>query len=189
MKKTAIILLAAGLSRRLGQPKQLLQKDGKSLLRRTAEIILRAQVGDLFIVIGAQPDDMRRELKGVDYQEVVNGTFAEGMSSSIVAGARAARDYTGVLICLCDQIYLTDEVVKTVVLLGEKKGKIVRCRYRAGAGPPVYFPAVYFSELLLLEGDTGAAPVVKKHRDSVLEIPFSQGDTDIDRPADLYLLD
>ena len=185
MKKTAGLLLAAGESRRLGQAKQLLVKDGKTLLRHSAEVITAAKVGVLHIVLGAEAERMKFELQNIEYQEVINADFKQGMSSSIAAGMKTVSDFSGALICLTDQPYLTSEIIKSVVKKGESTGKIVRCRYTEGSGPPVYFPARYFPELRALQGDTGAQPVVKKHLSEVLTVDFPPGHLDIDTPSDL----
>jgi molybdenum cofactor cytidylyltransferase len=96
------VLLAAGGSTRLGQPKQLLTRDGEALVRRVARLLLATAPRELVVVLGAHRDDISAALHGIAHRAIVNDQWQQGLASSVRLAAthvRAAR----VLICVCDQ--------------------------------------------------------------------------------------
>src|SRR5262245_65310471 len=102
------VLLAAGGSRRLGRPKQLVRLEGLSLVRRAVDIVSAAQVDSVTVVLGAAADEVQRELAGVACRVAVvhNDAWERGMGSSIRRGLCAADDSAdpaGFLFVLCDQ--------------------------------------------------------------------------------------
>ncbi|HWP28876.1 MAG TPA: nucleotidyltransferase family protein, partial [Chloroflexota bacterium] len=116
MSTVAGILLAAGQSTRLGQPKQLLPYRGRSLLRHAAEVGLAAGLAPLIVVIGAAAPAMRRELEGLAVQVVENPRYAEGQSTSLRAGVAALPPGTAaVVILLVDMPAVDAEVIARLV--------------------------------------------------------------------------
>src|SRR5918992_2537893 len=83
------MILAAGSSSRMGRPKQTLQFQGESLIRRAALAALGAGCRPVVVVIGANAEPSRRELDGLDVREVFNPLWETGMASSIRAGVEA----------------------------------------------------------------------------------------------------
>src|SRR6476661_1956002 len=104
---TVALLLAAGGSSRLGEPKQLIKYEGKSLLRRAADCALAAGCNETIVVLGAAAEACTRELEGLPVRVVINEAWERGMSSSIGAGMSALEQIQpaaeAVLITLCDQ--------------------------------------------------------------------------------------
>src|ERR1700743_2177416 len=82
----AAIVLAAGASTRLGQPKQLLQISGESLLHRTVRLATGAGCTPVFVVLGFEAERMQRETADLDVRLVLNPEWPSGMGSSLRSG-------------------------------------------------------------------------------------------------------
>ncbi|MFP4505897.1 MAG: NTP transferase domain-containing protein [Cyclobacteriaceae bacterium] len=192
-EQTALILLAAGKSARMGKPKQLLQLRGKSLLRHAAEVALSSRLGPLIVVLGAYADQMQPELEGINYDLVYNQQWEEGMGSSIRAGVtHLQQKYThcrGAIVMLCDQPYVSVDLLEKLVHTYHKSHKpIIASAYRGTMGVPAYFHRSYFDRLSQLEGGTGARKLIKQHGEDAGVVTFSQGGIDIDTPEDYQML-
>ncbi len=186
----ALILLAAGGSRRLGQPKQLTPWRGKSLLRAMAETALKADRFRVHVVLGKDHEVMGPELGGLPVILTINRDSELGMGSSIAAGLRTVLaegpDYRGVLVMLCDQLRLQASHLQELHRgFLENPDRLIASSYAGIAGVPAIFPRVYFPELLTLEGDQGGKAILRKNADRVLTIPFPEGGIDLDLPEDL----
>ena len=186
MNVTAIVL-AAGTSSRMGQPKQLLQFEGKSLVRRAAEAAVDSKARQTIVVTGAGSAAVDAELAGLAVMLVHNPEFAEGMSTSLQAGLRAVRpEVDAVVVLLADQPFVTPEIVDGLIDLYERTGaKIVRPRYGEAAGQSgALGPSGLFAELMEQEGDQGGRALLQKYRDEIawLELPDQGQQTDVDTP-------
>jgi len=189
MEATGIIIVAAGNSSRLGQPKQLLEYNGHTLLRNT---ILQAQrVPDSFVVVvtGAYKPIMDKELAFTSAKVVHNAHWETGLASSIVIGLHQLRAYKhdikSCIITVCDQPYLTTEVFKRLTDEYKKTGKgIIASAYSGTMGTPVLFGNTYFKQLQNLTGDEGARKLMQIYKDDVAVIPFEKGAVDIDTIED-----
>ena len=183
---TALSILAAGASTRLGQPKQLLPFRGRSLLRHAAETALASVCRPVVVVLGASAEQLRSELSGLPVTVTLNPAWAEGMASSIRAGlgtvTSEANEPDSVVIMLCDQPLITaatlDQLVK--VHRTENRG-IVACEYVETLGVPALFSRKYFPELAGLAGDQGARKIIVKHNNNLSRIPAPEAAFDVDR--------
>jgi CTP:molybdopterin cytidylyltransferase MocA len=103
---TAIILLAAGASTRLGRPKQLVLWNGEPLLRHSTIVALSARLGPVIVVLGAVERECRKSLAGLSVEIVVNTSWTEGMGGSIATGMipvqNSVTPLQSVIIMLCD---------------------------------------------------------------------------------------
>ena len=111
------------------------------------------------------------------------------MASSIRSGVKAVAEINqsaeGLILMVCDQPFVTAALLNELITAHQKTGKgIVTCSYEDTYGPPVFFHASLFPELLHLTGDTGARSIVRQHTDDVEAIPFPEGTIDIDTDAD-----
>jgi molybdenum cofactor cytidylyltransferase len=185
-KNIGIILLAAGGSARLGHPKQLLKFGDRTLLQYSIEAALASRAQTVVVVLGANADQLQREINNEKVQVVVNKKWEEGMASSISCGVSAFDDLVeGIILMVCDQPYVTADLLNELIDTHQKSGKqIVACSYGNTFGPPVFFHRSLFGELLQLKGDVGARNIVKQHSDLVETIPFPKGTVDIDTEAD-----
>ncbi len=189
MKNSAVILLAAGASRRLGQPKQLVVFEGKTLLRRAAEAACLA-CERVFVVLGAAGNLMLPELEDLPVRVLQNEDWAEGLASSIRLGLAAAKrevpDLQAVVLSVCDQPRLSGEVFEEIFRDKLRSGNgLVACRYAGAVGVPALFEAKYFPELVGLTGDAGAKKLLLAHADDLGVVDWPEGTWDVDFPADL----
>ena len=179
---TAGIVLAAGLSRRMGQAKLMLDWEGAPVIRRTVERVLAAGLDDVIVVTGPEAGAIAVALAGLRLRLAVNPRPEAGQAGSVVAGIRALRAGTAAaVIALGDQPTLPEAVVPRLVALAAETGKaIVAPSYRGARGNPVLFAASVFPELLALTGDEGARGVIARDPARVALAHF-----DLPMPPDL----
>lgn len=183
-KNIPIIILAAGASRRLGSPKQLVQYQGISLLRHTALEAIQSQMGAVHIITGAYPE-LADEISDLPCAIHYHKGWTDGMGSSIAFGvSQIEADAQAVIISTSDQPYITSTIYQQL----DGSSSIMVSRYQEGAGPPSYFSSDFFDELRALTGDTGAKSIIRDHRDLVHYVDFPRGDVDIDTLEDVERL-
>lgn len=179
--RIAAVILAAGASRRLGYPKQLIQLGGESLLRRTARLAVEARCTPVFVVLGFEAERICPELDGLPVYKLLNPDWTEGMGSSLRCGVEAAQvaGSDGVLLLVCDQPRLSGEHLRAL-LTRYARGAIAASAYDGQLGVPAVFAAGYYPELLELQGDRGARQVIENHTDVVQSVAWPEGAVDID---------
>ena len=185
----AIVVLAAGMSSRLGSPKQLLAYQGKSLLQHAVNMALQTTMRPVVIVVGANSDLVKKEIEGMEVVVVNNLAWQEGMASSLRCGLAAVQkmngDANGIIFMVCDQPYVSTSLLNDLINKQRETGKpIVASNYGEAIGPPVLFYENIFQELLQLKGDTGARKIIQQHGDEVAAVLFPKGRIDIDTLAD-----
>ncbi len=183
----AIVILAAGGSSRLGQPKQLVRFGGKTLVRRSAEIAIQSGAEEVIVILGAQADAVRAELGDLPVKCVINPNWEQGMGGSIAVGVKAMEPMTAVCtVMLCDQPSLTgDHLGRLVQHQAESGAPIVASTYQGVKGVPCAFDKLVFLDLIGLNGDEGARDIIRSGRYRVETVPFEGGLIDIDTQADL----
>jgi len=175
---TAAIVLAAGASRRMGQPKQLALLAGETLLTRTLRICREAKLEPIIVVLGANAEPVTRSVDLSSATVVINESWEEGMASSIRAGVESlSPEATGCVIVTCDMPALNVEHLRQLSACNT----VTASTYAGRRGVPAYFPTASFAELRQLHGDTGARVLLEAA--PVLEL-FG-GELDIDTPDDL----
>jgi molybdenum cofactor cytidylyltransferase len=188
-----IVILAAGTSARLGSPKQLLSYKGTNLLRHAVDTALATGCQSVFVVLGANSELLRKELKDKPVSIVENTGWQEGMSSSIRC---ALKDITGtilrpdgVIFMVCDQPYVsTDLLISLIVKRQETNMPIVASSYDDKVGTPALFHRSIFPALMKLTGDRGAGKLIADNPDKVATVQFPGGITDVDTIEDYELL-
>ena len=181
--RVAIVVLAAGASRRLGRPKQLLDLDGEPLIRHTVRNALAAETGNVLVVLGNEAERISSEIALLGPEIVVNPDFAIGQSSSMTAGIRAlSPDIDAAILMLGDQPTVPPELIVALIDRFRATGAaIVQPHYNDGKpGNPVLISRALFPELLAVTGDIGAREVVRAHRAEVERI-----DVDLPHPLDV----
>lgn len=188
------ILLAAGPSSRLGQPKQLVEFEGESLVRRSARMLTELVSGPVVAVTGSESERVAAELDGLPVNPVLNPEWKLGMGGSIACGARHLPRYPpGILVTVCDQWWLsTADLKKLIDAWGAKPSCIhVACWKEHNAhvsGPPVIFPGRLRGDLKGLEKGRGARQVIDRFMDIVEFVELQSAAHDLDRPEDLEKL-
>jgi len=182
---TGVIVLAAGGSSRMGSPKQLLPYRGKTLLRRAAETAVASLCDRVVVVIGNQAREMRGELGDLAVSIVENPNWQSGISSSIRVGLDELLkdDLNGVVVMLCDQPFVTPDVLNDLVDTHLQTGRpIVASSYETSCGVPAFFTRELFPELISLTGDQGARRIILNHPELVATVAFPHGALDVDTP-------
>jgi molybdenum cofactor cytidylyltransferase len=196
--KVGVVLLAAGGSSRLGQPKQLLVHRGKTLVRRAAEAAVEAACGPVVAVLGAQAESVAAELARLPVNAVRNTDWEEGLGSSLRVGLRAleATPPSGAgpavdaaLVLLCDQLRVDASHLRALVKAFQRTHKlIVASGYEGTRGVPALFSRELFPELEALAPDQGARGVIAREPSRVVEVMLEGGGEDVDTAADLTRL-
>lgn len=169
------IVLAAGMSRRMGgENKLLLPFGGKTMFETTLDRILASGVGQVIVIVGYQADMIRTLLVDYPVKVVYNPDYATGMTTSIQAGIREAPSSTaGYMICLADMPLIGPEIYRTLIGVFFEKNRteervIVQPFFENTPGNPVIFSAFYKKELLALDFPEGCKPVVQANRAFVM---------------------
>ena len=183
------IVLAAGLSTRMGALKQLLPlgECGKTVIEVVVERVLSC-VDEVIVVLGHQAEHISQRLSGSGAVCVVNDDYEDGMISSVRCGIRSAVPALGYLICLGDQPAVEEEIVATVVgeARSSRAGGIVIPTYDGKRGHPVFIHRKYADEILNLDRDAGLNAVTRGHSEDTVEIPVNDRGVleDMDTPED-----
>ena len=180
------LVLAAGLSRRMGRCKLLLEIDGKPIVRWSVEGVLN-HVDSAVVVVGPEDAQVRAALSGLSVTFAVNPRPEDGQGTSIAAGVAAlGSDTRAVLVALGDQPRVPAFVIRALRETFDRGGRtIVAPVYRGTQGTPVLFSADVFPELIALTGDAGARAVVQRDASRVALVPFDLTvPIDIDTPED-----
>lgn len=191
--KTAIIILAAGNSSRLGRPKQLLKYKESTLLKNTISEALKVENSFVIVVIGSNHNLIEKELNSPEILFSYNLEWENGMSSSITKGLNELLllnpDCERCVLAVCDQPFVTDSVFENLIneAIKAKKG-IAASAYSETLGTPVLFHKKYFQELLELSGQEGAKKLIKKYAEDVVSVSFEKGNIDIDTEEDYKTL-
>jgi molybdenum cofactor cytidylyltransferase len=188
--KAAAVLLAAGLSRRMGERNKLLiEIEGEPLVRRTAKAYLAAGVG-VHIVLGHEAEQVSAVLKDLPAAFVHNPDYAQGQPTSVRAGIDSlASGYTAILIALADQAALTAADIGGLVKAFAADGgsRILVPFYQGRRGNPVIFPASLIEDMRALGRDAASRSFVDNSPALVYryEAPNDHTVIDIDTPDDV----
>ncbi|MBO0939115.1 nucleotidyltransferase family protein [Fibrella sp. HMF5335] len=184
----ATIILAAGASSRLGEPKQLLLENGQPLVRRMAQMAIDLNAGPVVVVVGANADAVTEALHDLRVRHLLNPDWETGMASSIRVGVELLEKTRpeAILVLLTDQPYVTRALLERLVEQATSTHKaIIASQYGDVHGVPILFRPAYFEALKSLTGDTGARKLVQNHPDDVATVPFEEGAIDLDTPEDV----
>ncbi len=186
------IILAAGMSRRMGTPKQLLKVGETTLLGRVVENVRRSRADEVVLVLGHAADAIRQHLSTDGIKVVINPNYSEGMGSSLRAGLSALKpDCAGALIVLADQPFVQPCTLDQLIEYHHQhKPQILIPMYKGFRGNPVLLDRSVFPELMQLTGDIGCRAIFGSHLEGIHKLPVEDAGIllDIDNSDDLEKL-
>jgi len=179
-------VLAAGASRRLGRPKQLVSVEGQQLVRRMAEVTLRSGCQPVAVVLGAHAAQVSAGIAKLPVVCLSNPEWSEGMGSSVRVAAGWASDAAldALMLVLVDQLRLSSGHLDALRLASDQGRHIAASAYQGVLGVPAIFPRRFFRALQALKGDSGARQLLRGDL-SVTAVNWPDGIYDLDQAADL----
>lgn len=185
-----VLVLAAGASTRLGEPKQLVRVGGRPALHTVVANAVSIAGHAVTVILGAHARDLTHMLLHSPASVVINREWEEGMASSIRRGMAAVPPgCEAVMMVLGDQVAVTADDLRR--LLSAWKGEsstIAASVYEGRAGVPAIFPSWCFSELSQLRGDQGARAILQRNMTRLVHVPMPNAAFDLDTPEDLVRL-
>ena len=187
------VILSAGESSRMGQPKALLPIDGLRFIDKIITSLRLARIGKIMVVLGHNAAEMRQKISDLQVELVINPDYKQGQLTSLCAAIRSIEAHSdadrvdGILVHLVDHPYINADLVNLMIeRFYETKKLIVVPRYQSRRGHPVIFSRALFGELLAAPLDRGAKAVVHAHREDTLEIDTNDEGAiiDIDTPEE-----
>ncbi len=183
--KIAQIILAAGTSSRMGEPKQLLPWHQTTLIGHAIQEALKTETSSVFVVLGAYYDLIYEQVHHFPITILENPNWEMGMGSSIRFGVKTAIQdkltFDAVLISLVDQPLI--DAIHFEALISKYKENpesIVATNLGKRIGAPGIFPASYFDELAMLKSDYGARYIIEKYKDKTKVITATDKGVDVD---------
>ncbi len=169
------LVLAAGESKRMGVPKQLLQVDGTTMLGKILDVLSRSQVEEIIVVVGHRAEEVVKSISGRPVKIAVNRQYEQGMSTSITAGlSLASAKSRGFMVVLGDQPFVDVEIIDALIqAFACHSNGIVVPVYEGKRGHPVVLSTKYKRELISLKGDVGARSIIADHKEDVFELPVN----------------
>jgi len=183
----SILIPAAGASTRLGQPKQLVKHQGKTLINNVVNKAQSLSPLEIMVVTGANAELMETEIQKLQVRRLYNPLWSAGMGGSIALGAEAINPKsTGLMILLCDQWRLqTQDLQKLLVSWQSEPNRIVCARVKGINMPPVIFPSICFAELRALKGKHGARSVLQTYESQLCPVTMNNAGFDLDTSSHL----
>ena len=187
MGNIGIIILAAGASRRMGQPKQLLPYQGKPLIEQVTAVAIHSACEPIVVVLGAYASIIEPKLSHLNIRIACNEKWSTGMASSLQCGLSQIQAITSqldaVIVMLGDQPFVSTSLIQQLVSSYRSNNfLIVASQYNNIVGVPALFDRALFPELGKIEGDVGAKSIIRRYHSQVLSIPFAEAAIDIDTP-------
>ena len=166
------IVLAAGMSTRMGTQKLLLPFDGKTIVEKVVENILNSGIDKVMVVLGANHQEIEKVLKSWPVKTVRNENFQEGMHTSVISGVKALpSNAQAILIFLGDQPFIPENVSLKVIEAWKSSGKgIVIPLFDGKRGHPPLFDMKYRDELSNLDPVVGLRSIALKFPEDICEV-------------------
>ena len=189
--KIAAIILAAGMSRRMGKINKLLEPiDGETMVSRVTHQVVASQVEHVLLITGHEAERVEEAVHDERINIVINPEFADGLSTSLHCGLRnLPDDIDAAVICLADMPAVTSSIIDQLIAAFNPEENRLICVpvYQGQRGNPVLLARRFFSELNELSGDKGAREFLQKYVDLVCEVEVDDAGVlhDIDVPEAL----
>lgn len=185
----AIVILAAGASTRMNAVKQLLPWGNETLLNHAIQQALGAGAQQVYVVLGANFELIEKSIKTLSVTILKNKNWAKGLGTSIACAIKYFRNhnllYSGVLVSLADQPFLTSLHLKALITCFENNNAtgLVATQYPDKKGAPAIFPSIYYRQLSALTEDCGAKGLLAIE-DKVIAIGAEGKVFDVDTKSD-----
>lgn len=181
------LVLAAGVSRRMGSPKQDIVMAGRPMLDYVANTFLASRLGGIVVVV--RPGLAWRPRKDKRLRVITNPHYAEGLSGSLRLGLKSISPQSlAVVVGLGDKPLLLPSTIEEIVAAYEgTKSRVVIPTHKGRRGNPILFDKSLFEPMMRLSGDTGAKPVIEQNERDVLELQVEDEGIliDVNTPADV----
>lgn len=178
------IVMASGMSRRMGENKLTLKIQDKMVFEYVLDEINHIDFDEVIVVTRFK--EVEEYSKKLGFKVIINKDFEKGQSSSIKLGVKNANKENSYMFFVADQPKLKSTTIKQIIEKYHEDTKNIIIPYFNGEkGNPIIFSNYYRDELLQLEGDTGGSPIIKKHRENIIEIRMNSSENiDIDNEDD-----
>jgi len=176
------ILLAAGESKRMGEPKLLLPFGSSTILEQAVDNLLNSRVDEVIVVLGDRAQEMIKRIANRPVKVAINPVYHEGMGTSIVSGLSLIDNKAlAVMLVLADQPLIDSETINKLIeaFFSHDKGIVIPA-YKGRRGHPIIFSTKYKEELLGLKGDTGGRQIIREYPDDILEVAVNSQSINID---------
>ncbi|MGI9229418.1 MAG: nucleotidyltransferase family protein [Gammaproteobacteria bacterium] len=183
-----VLILAAGRGERFGGPKQLAMIGRKSFIRHSIDCAAAVvPTRQIIVVTGARHQQVASEANKAGVQVVENRDWAGGIGGSVGTGVAALpAAAVAVLLMSCDQVMLSGDHLRRLLTAWDgATERIAAAAYADTIGIPVVIPAVFFPQLLALQGDSGAKQLLLQHPDALISVPMDAARYDIDSKQDI----
>ena len=180
--KISAIFLAAGESKRMGQPKLLLPFADSTILEQALDRLLKANVDEVIVVLGAEAEQTMEKIAHRPVKVAINPDYRQGMGTSIAKGVSLVNEGARpIMLVLADQPLIDSEIIDHLVtaFFNHDRGIVVPV-YQGRRGHPVIFSAIYKRELLKLKGDVGGRQIITEHPADILEVPIDAPSVTVD---------
>lgn len=192
MSEVAVVILAAGMSTRLGRPKQLLPLAGRPLVSYAARRARASKAERCIAILGAARDSVQAVLERTIDEVVYNEEYARGQGTSISTAIRyliGTDDLFGpcdaAVFVLGDQPGIETEAINKVIDAWNSGAGIAMAQYIDRAGHPVLFDRQYWTQLMALDNEQAGKEVIQRHQDDVVYVPVnSTYPVDVDTEMD-----
>jgi molybdenum cofactor cytidylyltransferase len=166
-EKVAAIILAAGESKRLGRPKQLLDWFGIPFIVKIIDTATESGLYPVVVVTGAHYQEVEKCVQNKEICILRNKQWKKGQSSSIIQGINALNEdgSKSFMVLLCDQPQVPNELIRKLVLVSKENIiDIVATSVNGKICPPILFKPICIDELKKLQGDQGGKGILEKFK-------------------------
>ncbi|MDD3265417.1 MAG: nucleotidyltransferase family protein [Dehalococcoidales bacterium] len=186
--KASVILLAAGMARRMGKPKQLLPLGSSTIMGITLDNITASSVNQIIVVTGASAEATGAIASRANTTVAHNPDYRHGMSTSLHKGLERLDPGSGlIMVALADQPLTRTETYNLIIEHAKRSQKgIVIPVHHGKQGNPIVIRRSYLPELLAFEGDVGGRELLVRHPDDILRLEVDDPGviTNINTPHD-----
>lgn len=192
--KMAVVILAAGASRRMGQPKQLLKWGDETLITHTLKTALKLNTNNIYVVLGANFQIIQKTIQHFPVTILNNNNWEQGLGTSIAWASKYIQEQgqeqklkvDAVLFILADQPFITSHYLNELISsFSPHKKQIIASSYQNGKfGVPAIFDTYYLNQLSKLNDDFGARHILKVNESFVKALKPPVKNVDLDFKED-----